>query len=405
MMRNKNILILTPVLGRAGVARVFHQQSKDLAKWFNVKEVVFNRNGYEDRFYDSGIELLVLDDFCFFPKFTFVGRMVNRFVGLLYLIRKYKVTAIISHTDGANMMNCLLPKKMLKITFSHSSRNLLYFNRVKLKLYDLLISLSYKRANHCIAVSEDLGKELVVNYRLENVETIRNYFDMEDILSLSSAKVPQEIAKYIEDSSFKLVSHGRYSKEKNFISLIHIIDMLKVKVQKKVQLILVGDGSEIDKLKVAAKKNNISFIDLKGGYQEFNDDEYPTIIFTGFVKNPFPILMLGDFYLLPSITEGYPLALCEAIICDLPVISSDCPTGPREILNRIQSDINNLLPVPVDDASIELWAECLTLAITCKANYADYLEHSLKLKKIIRYDKEVSINKLVELITVRECAS
>ena len=56
------------------------------------------------------------------------------------------------------------------------------------------------------------------------------------------------------------------------------------------------------------------------------------IIFAGEMKNPFPVVSRSTLFVLPSLAEGIPNALAEAMICGVPVIASNCPTGPQELL-------------------------------------------------------------------------
>jgi glycosyltransferase involved in cell wall biosynthesis len=56
------------------------------------------------------------------------------------------------------------------------------------------------------------------------------------------------------------------------------------------------------------------------------------IYFPGYISNPFQFLKRSTLFLFPSGWEGFPLALCEAMISGVPVLAADCPTGPREII-------------------------------------------------------------------------
>ena len=62
------------------------------------------------------------------------------------------------------------------------------------------------------------------------------------------------------------------------------------------------------------------------------------VIFTGWQSNPYVFIADSDVYVMPSITEGFPNALVEAMACGKPVVSADCPSGPREILSEKSFD-------------------------------------------------------------------
>ena len=94
------------------------------------------------------------------------------------------------------------------------------------------------------------------------------------------------------------------------------------------------------------------------------------ILITGHQLNPFSYLSRSNLFVFPSTLEGFPNALMEAMVCGLPVVSSDCPTGPKDILtdNHTNESFGILLPVfdhfvdLQDEAFNEnhlLWAETI----------------------------------------------
>ena len=97
-----------------------------------------------------------------------------------------------------------------------------------------------------------------------------------------------------------------------------LIKAIKNCQRKNVQLIIIGKGSEEFKLKKFVIENNLG----------------EKIKFLGYKKNPFKYLKQADILILTSIFEGSPNVLVEAQYLRKFVISTDCPTGPKEILNN-----------------------------------------------------------------------
>ncbi len=85
----------------------------------------------------------------------------------------------------------------------------------------------------------------------------------------------------------------------------------------------------------------------------------------GIVENPYPLLKAADCFILSSRYEGYPNVLIEALACGTPVLATDCPTGPREI---VQDGINGLL---VENERVD----CLVEAMNTLAENPEMLEN------------------------------
>lgn len=126
-----------------------------------------------------------------------------------------------------------------------------------------------------------------------------------------------------------IVSSGRLSPEKDQATLIHALALLDAR--QPVRLILLGEGTELHHLKTLAKKLHVS----------------SHIDFHGYAANPFTVMAHADVFVMTSTSEGFPSVLLEAMACGVPVVYTDCPHGPNEI---IQNGKNGFL-VPVGDAS------------------------------------------------------
>jgi glycosyltransferase involved in cell wall biosynthesis len=109
---------------------------------------------------------------------------------------------------------------------------------------------------------------------------------------------------------------GRFTRQKNFPLLIRAV--AKVREKRRVRLILLGDGALRPSLEALAQSLGIA-----------EDVDFP-----GFDPNPFRFMRRADVYVLSSDWEGLPTSLIEAMACGAPVVSTDCESGPLEILEN-----------------------------------------------------------------------
>lgn len=98
---------------------------------------------------------------------------------------------------------------------------------------------------------------------------------------------------------------------------------------------ILGDGDKRNELKSLCSALNVD-----------EDVQFP-----GFVDNPFAYMAAADVFVLSSIWEGLPNVLIEALACGTPVVSTDCPSGPREILQ--DGKYGSIVPVGDDKALTE----------------------------------------------------
>lgn len=145
--------------------------------------------------------------------------------------------------------------------------------------------------------------------------------------------VPNPINKIdVEDYNplNQIVTVGRLSREKGHKFLIDAFSKIK---NKKWSLHLVGDGDERDKLELQVNRLGIANV----------------VIFHGHQKEFKSILASSDIFVLPSLSEGFPNALIEAMSVPLACISSDCIAGPSDI---IEHGVNGLLVPPGDSEAL-----------------------------------------------------
>ncbi|TWT61101.1 glycosyltransferase [Rubinisphaera italica] len=173
---------------------------------------------------------------------------------------------------------------------------------------------AFRAADRVIAVSTGDREGLFACHNVDPEKTliVPNSVDIERVETLASEPSPNW-----DPHQFHIVLAGRLTHQKGHRFLIEAMDQIvHQQGMKQVQLHLLGQG-ELES-------------DLKNMVSERNLDDH--IEFAGFIDNPFPYLKAADLFCLPSLYEGMPLILLEAMACGVPIVATDCPSGPRELL-------------------------------------------------------------------------
>ena len=170
--------------------------------------------------------------------------------------------------------------------------------------------------------SIDLKNEFLKKFNVKTV-CIFNPFDKKDIRIKSKVKT----RKYFKKSNkiLKIINVGRLVEQKNQILLLEALNNLKDQIN--FEAIILGSGK------------------LKHFFQKYiNEKKLNKIVkIINYQNNPFKIMKQADLFILTSNYEGMPNVLLESIYLNLSIISSDCPTGPREIIDRkYLFQVNNL---------------------------------------------------------------
>lgn len=173
---------------------------------------------------------------------------------------------------------------------------------------------SLNKADFVIAVSRDVLDDLLEKFSfLKNKsKVIYNPIYKEEVLNKSTdIKHP-----WLEDGSVVFLSVGRLEEEKDYITLLRSFALCRDKFPCR--LIVLGEGSQRKILESLA-------IELRINYD---------VDFYGFCPDPHYFYMNSSLFVLPSVTEGFPTVLVEAMSYGLNIVSTDCPFGPREILDN-----------------------------------------------------------------------
>ncbi|MCI0469463.1 MAG: glycosyltransferase [Nitrospirae bacterium] len=178
----------------------------------------------------------------------------------------------------------------------------------------------------------------------------------------------------IPDNIPIIATAGRLSKEKNTVILLQAFALIRKK--REARLLIIGDGSEMERLRVEAERLRI----------------LEDIIFTGFQQNPYKYIRLAHLFVHTCLVEGFGNIIVEAMACGVPVIATDCPYGPREI---IQHNRNGIL-VPMNDT--EALSEAIEgLLVNEKrrggmADNAAIRAHDFNVNKMVKAYEEFFLN-------------
>ena len=247
---------------------------------------------------------------------------------LARIVRKYDVRIVLSFMEQANIINLLtallthhktLISQRIEPKRQHANKGIL--GQIILKASLLL----YPKADEVLAVSEGIGNTLISDYGLDQgkLNVIPNPVNIEKLSSQAKAPLPANIpAKF-------LLHVGRMNLDhKGQDVSLKAFHLLRRKY-KDLSLIFIGDGPDRKRIINQIEKLNL------------ND----ATILTGWQDNVAYFMTHAQVLLLSSRYEGWPNVLVEAMACGCPVVSTDCNTGPKEILG----DNEHGLLVPVDD--------------------------------------------------------
>ncbi len=199
------------------------------------------------------------------------------------------------------------------------------------QLYPRLAKWFYPWADGIVAVSEGVADDLaqLIKIPREGIRVIHNPIVTPDLFEKSRVSLDHP---WFKNSELPVIlAVGRLTRQKAFDVLIRAFFELRKTHQAR--LMILGEGEERP--------------GLEGLISELGLEQ--DIILPGFVSNPYPYMAHAAAFVLSSRWEGLPTVLVEALALGVPIISTDCPSGPREIL--LDGKYGQLVPV---DAPIPL---------------------------------------------------
>jgi len=240
-------------------------------------------------------------------------------VKLMKVIKKYNIQVVQSHLFRSNYVNVMArqlgARHKVQVLNSGSISPKYSQSTLTGRMNLFLIHRLYPKADVIISLSKgsQVDMQELFNFSVPK-RVIYNPTQPDLLENMQKEQVtPKE---FLFQTNHKyIISMGRLHPCKCFDMLIQAFETISNQF-KDTDLIILGEGDEKKKL-----SNCIDTLNLTH-----------RIFLTGRVRNPFKYLARAHLFILPSINEGFPNSLVEAMLCKLPVISTDCLSGPREIL-------------------------------------------------------------------------
>ena len=298
----KKLVIFIPSIEGGGVEKNLFIISKYLKDKIKNISVITLSNRYKNRF--VGINFIS-------PKANFwskIGRRKKFFVGLFLLFLEILKNRNILVFSFQGNVYCTLLCKLLGIKIivrSNSAPDGWSQNKLKYLVFKYVLG----SADKIIVNSLDFKKKFKTTFKI-HAECIYNPLNKNEIIKKSKIKNKFKFDK----KKLNIINVGRYTDQKDQLTILKAVNRIKKKI--KLNLLIVGRGVEKEKLTNFINENNLS----------------RQVQLINFQKNPFNLIKSSDVFILSSLYEGLPNVLLESQVLKKFIISSDCPTGPREIL-------------------------------------------------------------------------
>jgi glycosyltransferase involved in cell wall biosynthesis len=325
------IAIVLPNLGDSGTRRVALTLAKGfVARGCMVDLVIGHTEGvYKD--IPKGVNLVNLRVSIITPRLGI--RQIISFFPLISYFRKKRPQVVLPIFDFfesvvAMAIECALsPQKRPLLVYSihNDVRFLEDFVPYKRFVIRQLKKDILRRADRIVAVSHGIAESWHSAFRLpiDRIDVIYNPLDIDRIRALALEGVSHP---YLQPNGYPVIlGMGRLNTQKDFPTLIRAF--AQVKKQREARLIILGEGQERPRLEALIKELKLT----------------ESVDLPGFASNPFAYVARSALFVLSSRYEGLSTVLLEALALGVPVISTDCPHSPREILQN--GRLGPLVPV------------------------------------------------------------
>lgn len=248
------------------------------------------------------------------------SRLITSLPALVGYLKQNQPKTLISALEDPNTI-AIIAKKLAGVStqviltlhnqLSRAARN---STALKGKLIPLFARLILPAADGVVAVSQGVAADAakLSGLPMDNIHTIYNPIFTDDLLPKFAE--PVEHPWFGGNQPPVILGVGRLTKQKDFPTLIRAVAL--VRLQHPVRLMILGQGDDLVSLQALVTELNLT----------------DAVTFLGFVSNPYAYMAKASLVALSSIFEGFGNVLVEAMLAGVPVVATDCDSGPAEIL-------------------------------------------------------------------------
>jgi len=264
------------------------------------------------------------------------SRVLASVPGLIRYLRRERPAAMLTSMNYVNVVGIwaralsrvdtrlvVNEQNALSLETAHSPRR-------RHRFLPRLIGRFYPWADRIVSVARGTADDLARTTGLprERIEVVHNPIVTPELMEL--VKMPLDHPWFRMGEPPVVVAVGRLSPQKDFATLLRAF--ARVQGRRPVRLVILGEGPE---------RRDLEALVLELGLEE-------VAALPGWVGNPYPYMVHAGAYVLSSRWEGLPSVLIEALYCGVPIVATDCLSGPREILEG--GEHGRLVPVGDVDA-------------------------------------------------------
>jgi glycosyltransferase involved in cell wall biosynthesis len=319
----KRVAIFRPALGQGGADRVTWTLLRTLDRArFQPVLVLMKREGEFLIDLPNDVEVHALG----------ASRLAFAALPLARALRRLAPDVLFSTASAGNIV-CVAAHRLARsrARLVLSERNALYRGRatdVKQRLEVALKRVTYRAADLVTAVSQGVADQLVEQIALPRSRVAVVYNPMIDDELAAHAREPVD-HPWFHEARPVITACARLVEQKDYPTLLEAFARLRA--ESNARLFVLGEGPLRGALEARARELGVG------------DD----VCFHGFDRNPFKYLARAQLLMHASRAEGLPGALIQSLACGVPVVSTDCDFGPREVIR----DGENGYLVPVGDAA------------------------------------------------------